>query len=137
MLWRKTGYHGEKIHYSCRTSFENDYASLHINLVAETVCFNIWDYVFNMDETSVRINNENIKTMTPIIIDKTVINAKRNDKECFTTIGACTRNSIKKLIIQTKCTERSCEKSGANKILKFCQQTTIIDGLMKILCFNI
>lgn len=66
-----------------------------------SVCSYTWDYV--------------LRTIAPIGLDEIVINAKRNDKECFTAIGTCTRNSIKKLIILTKGTEKSCEKFKANK----------------------
>lgn len=108
LSWRKA-------HYSRRASIDNDYASLYINLVAEAVCSYTWDFVFNMDETSVRINNGSIRTIAPIGLDEIVINAKRNDKECFTAIGTCTRNNVKKLIILTKGTEKSCAKFKANK----------------------
>lgn len=59
-----------KAHYPRRASIDNDYASLYINLVAETVQSYSWDYVFNMDETSVRINNGSTRTIAPIGLDE-------------------------------------------------------------------
>ena len=60
------------------------------------------DQVFNMDETSVRVNNGSTTTIGRIGLEEIIINAKRNSKECFTTIATCTINSKKPSIILTK-----------------------------------
>ena len=103
LSWRKA-------HYARRCAIDKAYASLYKDLVAEAVCKYGWDYVFNMDETSVRINNGSTKTIAPIALDEIVIEGKRNEKECFTAIGTSTRNGLKELILLTKGTEKSCSK---------------------------
>lgn len=101
-------------HYARRAAIDNEYAALYIDFVAEAVCKYSWNFVFNMDETSCRINNGSKRTIAPIGLDDIVINAKRNNKECFTAIATYTRNEIKKIIILTKGTEKSCAKFKAD-----------------------
>lgn len=45
--------------------------------------------VFNMDETSVRINNGNDKTIDPTGTEEIIIISEKDNKECFTAIGTC------------------------------------------------
>lgn len=66
---------------------------------AEAICKYGWDYVFNMDETSVRINNDSIRTITPIDQQEIVINAKRNEKECFAALGTCIINKMDLILL--------------------------------------
>lgn len=46
--------------------------------------------VFNMDETSIRINSGSTRSLVPLRTQDVVVDARRNSKECFTAIGTCT-----------------------------------------------
>lgn len=109
-------------HYARRCAIDNEYVSIYLDLVAEAACKYSWEFVFNMDETAVRINNGSTKTIAPIGLDDIVIEGKRNEKECFTAIGTSTLYELKNLILLTKGTEKSCEKfngtDGKQKNLK-------------------
>lgn len=97
-------------HYARRCAIDEEYVSIYLDIVADAVCKYGWEYVFNMDETSVRINNGSTKTIAPIGLDDIVIEGKRNEKECFTAIGTSTIYELKDLILLTKGTEKSCAK---------------------------
>lgn len=109
--WKEIAFHGEKLN--------THQGALYIDLVAEAVCKYGSKYMLNMDETSVRINNGSAKTLAPIGLEEIVIDAKRNDKECFTAIGTCTYYEVKKMIILTKGTEKTCPKFKAGKDSEF------------------
>lgn len=66
-----------------------NYVKHYIKKVAQTFCKYGESLVFNMDETSIRINNDSTKTIGRIGLEEITINAKRNSKECFTTIATC------------------------------------------------
>lgn len=88
-----------KAHYLRRGSIDMKYARRFIKRLAKFVTTYGWDNVYNMDETSVRINNGNTRTIAPIGLDTIEIDAKRNEKECFTAIGTCKRSKVLPLII--------------------------------------
>ena len=70
-----------------------------------------YDFVFNVDETAVRIINSTTRNMAPIGMNQIITNAEVRDKECITTIGTCTRENPYPFINVTKrTTERSCSK---------------------------
>lgn len=52
-----------------------------------------------MDDTSVRINNGSRRAVVPIGLESIEIDAKRNEKECFTAIMTCTRSQKFPIII--------------------------------------
>lgn len=97
-------------HYARRCAIDEEYVSIYLDILADAVCKYGWEYVFNMDETAVRINNGSTKTIAPIGLDDIVIEGKRNEKECFTAIGTSTIYELKDLILLTKGTEKSCAK---------------------------
>lgn len=70
-----------------------------------------YNYVFNVDETAIRISNSSKRTIAPIGMDEIVIEGNVNDKECITCIGTITRENRFPFIIITKGkTEKSCQK---------------------------
>lgn len=71
--------------------------------------------VFNMDETSIRINNRNNKTIAPIGEEEIIINGDQDTKECFTAIGNCSKlEKFKLIVLGVGTTYRYCHKFGAN-----------------------
>lgn len=50
-----------------------------------------WKLFFNINETSVMINNRRNITFSPLGIEDTIIIWNKNEKECFTCIGSCSR----------------------------------------------
>lgn len=74
-----------------------------------------WQLVFNMDETSVMINNGSNKTIAPVGIDEIIITGDKNEKECFTCIGSCSR--LKKydlIVLGVGTTDQCCRKFGTH-----------------------
>lgn len=59
-------------------------------MVAEAFCKYRENLVFNMDETSVKLNNGSNKSFVPINTKEVVVDAKRNAKEYITAIVTCT-----------------------------------------------
>lgn len=89
-------------HYARRGSIDKRYVEIFLELVAAGFNKNGEALVFNMDETSVRINNGSTRTLGKIELEEIVINAKRNEKECFSTIATCSLIEKKPLIILSK-----------------------------------
>lgn len=103
MSWRKA-------HYARRSAIDEEYAGIYLHILADAICTYSWEYVFNMDETSVRINNGLIRTIAPIGLSDIVIDEKRNDKECFTAIGTCNVKGTANLIVLSKGGDKACDK---------------------------
>lgn len=73
-----------------------------------------YDYVYNMDETAVRVVNNATRTAAPIGVEQVLIHSDVKEKEAFTAIGTCSRNRTFPLILLAKgFTERCCEKFKA------------------------
>lgn len=89
-------------HYARRGSIDPEYVDYFLDKLAKAFITYGENAVFNMDETSIRINNSSTKTIGRIGLEEITINAKRNSKECFTTIATCTIKEKKPLIILTK-----------------------------------
>ena len=89
-------------HYARRGSIDIEYAKKYVKLVASAISLYGEDLVFNMDETSVRINNGSTRSLAPIGWEEIIVDAKRNSKECFTVIGTCSLIKKMPLIILTK-----------------------------------
>lgn len=104
LSWR----HG---HYARRGNIDQEYARRFMLKLAVAITKYSYDFVFNVDETAVRITNSSTRTVAPIGMDQIIINANVKDKECITAIGTCTREKTYPFIIITKgTTERSCSK---------------------------
>lgn len=104
LSWR----HG---HYARRGNIDQEYARKYMLKLAIAITKYSYDFVFNVDETAVRIINSTTRTVAPIGMDQIIINAEVRDKECITAIGTCTRENTYPFIIVTKgTTERSCSK---------------------------
>lgn len=89
-------------HFARRGAIDQEYVKEYLRLVAEAFCKYGEDLVFNMDETSVRINNGSTKSFVPINTKEVIVDAKRNAKECFTAIGTYNIKGCKPLILLTK-----------------------------------
>ena len=48
------------------------------------------------------VNNSSTWTVAPVGVEKVVVDQARNEKECFTVIGTCTRFEAMPLIIVSK-----------------------------------
>lgn len=104
LSWR----HG---HYSRRGIVDPIYAKQFLKKLAKAVTRYGYSYVFNMDETSIRVVNSSTRTVAPIGYDQIIINSEANTKQCFTAIGTITRDAQYPLIIIAKgLTEKSCKK---------------------------
>ena len=88
--------------FSLRNKIDPTYVKLCINEVARTVAMYGWNSVYNVNETSIRINNGSSKTVAPIGTEYVVVDQARNDKECYTTIATCSRTELLPLIIVSK-----------------------------------
>lgn len=89
-------------HYARRGAIDQRYVNDFIQILAKAISIYGENLVFNMDETSVRVNNGSTRSLAPIGMEEVVVDAKRNSKECFTVIGTCTLISCKPLVILTK-----------------------------------
>ena len=89
-------------HYARRGNIDQEYARKFMVKLAISITKYSYDFVFNVDETAVRIANSNTRTVAPIGMDQIIINTDVNDKECITAIGTCTREKTFSFIIVTK-----------------------------------
>lgn len=76
-------------HYARRGSIDYNYVAKYITYVASAIALYGENLVFNIDETSCRINNGSKRSLAPITWEEVVVDARRNSKECFTVIGTC------------------------------------------------
>ena len=98
-------------HYARRGTIDQVYAKKFMLKLARAITKYGYNYVFNVDETVIRISNSSKRTIAPIGMDEIVIEGDVNDKECITAIGTITRENRYPFIIITKGkTERSCKK---------------------------
>ena len=68
-----------------------------------------------MDETSVRINNGSNKTIAPVGTEEIIIPGDKNEKECFTCIGSCSRfQKFDLIVLGVGTTDLCCRKFGTN-----------------------
>ena len=95
LSWR----HG---HFARRGKIDPTYVKIFLNQVAHAAVTYGWNKVYNIDETSIRINNGSTKTVAEIGTENVIINKDRNEKECFTAIGCCTFNQCQPLVIVSK-----------------------------------
>ena len=91
-----------KGHFSRRGKIDQTYAKIFVNQVARAILKYGWNKVFNVDESSVRINNGSKTSIAPIGTETVVVDKDRNDKECFTIFGTCNINEGLPLIIVSK-----------------------------------
>lgn len=89
-------------HFSRRGMIDPTYVSIYINQVAHAINDYGWEFVYNMDETSVRTNNCSKRTLAPKGSQKVIVDKKVNDKETFTMIGTINRYKCFKPIILSK-----------------------------------
>lgn len=89
-------------HFARRGAIDQEYVKEYVRILAEAFYKYGEDLVFNMDETSVKINNGSTKSFVPINTQEVVVDAKRNAKECFTAIETYTIKGGKPLILLTK-----------------------------------
>ena len=98
-------------HYARRGNIDPEYVKRFMLKLARAITKYGYDYVFNVDETSVRISNSFTRTIAPVGLEQILINADVKEKECITAIGTCSRQKTYPFIIVTKgTTERSCAK---------------------------
>lgn len=95
MSWRKA-------HFARREKIDKTYVKIFINELARAVVLYGWNRVYNIDETSIRINNGSMRTVAPIRMEEVIVDKARNEKECFTAIGCCTRCEALPLVIVSK-----------------------------------
>lgn len=86
-------------HYIRRGAIDMKYVKKFIKKLAKYILEHGWECVYNMDETACRINNGSRKAVAPIALEVIEVDAKRNEKECFTVVATCTKNSTLPLII--------------------------------------
>lgn len=65
-----------------------------------------YDKVFNMDETTVMVNNCSVLTLGKKKAETVTVDSKTNGKECITALGTCTRSKTYTLILLNKWTRR-------------------------------
>lgn len=95
-------------HFARRGKIDPAYVKIYLNQVAYAVTRYGWNGVYNVDETSVKINNGSTRTVTEVGSENVIVGAERNEKECFTVIGCCTLIKCHELVIVTKgTTDRS------------------------------
>ena len=98
-------------HYSRRGVIKKAFIDDFIGKLADAIVKYTRKYVFNMDETSVRINNGSLKTIAPIGEEKVIFEGSRSEKECFTAIATITYSKKLPLILLGKGkTEACCTK---------------------------
>lgn len=95
LSWRKA-------HFARRGKIDKTYVKIFINELARAVVLYGWNRVYNIDETSIRINNGSMRTVAPIRTEEVIVDKARNEKECFTAIGCCTRCEALPLVIVSK-----------------------------------
>lgn len=76
------------IYWSLGSKFYDEIANF-LKTLSKAIRKYGWSMVFNMDETSVRINNGNDKTIDPTGTEEIIIISEKDNKECFTAIGTC------------------------------------------------
>lgn len=103
-------------HYSRRGAIKKTYIDEFIQKVADAVLKYTRKSVYNMDETSVRINNGTLRTIAPVGLEKVIFEGSRSEKECFTAIATITYNEKLPLILLAKGkTDACCSKFRAAK----------------------
>lgn len=103
-------------HYSRRGLINSKFVDSFLNQLASAIIKYKWKRIYNMDETSIRINNGSLRTIAPIGVEKVVIQGSRNEKECFTSIATCSRYKKYPLIMLSKGkTEACCTKFRTSK----------------------
>lgn len=105
--WGRNFYQSNKLtwrlpHFSRRVNVDPTYVSAYINQLTRAVNTFGWDFIFNMDETSVRINNSSKRTLAPIGTEDVEIDCQRNYKECFSMIATISRGRTYKPIFLYK-----------------------------------
>mgnify|MGYP001031493245 CR=1 FL=1 len=95
-------------HYSRRGSINQKHVNAFLEQLAAAVVKYTWQNVYNMDETSVRINNSKMRAIAPIGTEKVIIDGVKNEKECFTSIGTINRYDKFPLIILGKGKTQAC-----------------------------
>lgn len=81
-------------HYIRCGVIDMKYVKKFIKKIAKYLLEHDWEPVYNMDETACRFNNRSRKAVAPIEVD-----AKRNEKECFTVVATYPKTSKLLLII--------------------------------------
>lgn len=89
-------------HYSRRGLIVQKHIDNYLRQLAEAIIKYGWERVYNLDETSVKINNGNLRTIAPVGVEKVIFEGVRNDKECFTALATCSRFKKEPLIILGK-----------------------------------
>lgn len=113
-------------HYMRRGAIDMKYVRIFIKKLARYIVENGWNKVYNMDETSVRINNGSRRAVAPIGLESIEIDAKRNEKECFTAIMTCTRSQKFPIIILKR--GMSVNKKGKKKIVATIRHSYLRSG---------
>lgn len=86
--------------YSRKGSINLKHINLFLDQLSSAIIKYTWKRVYNMYETSVRINNGKTNATAPIWTEKVFIEG--NEKECFTSIGTCNHFEKFPLIIIRK-----------------------------------
>lgn len=103
-------------HYSRRGAIKKEFIDNFIDSLADAIVKYTRKYVYNMDETSVHINNGSLKTIAPIGLEKVIFEGSRSEKECFTAIATINFNEKFPLILLGKGkTDACCAKFRAGK----------------------
>lgn len=89
-------------HYSRRGLIVQKHIDNYLRQLAEAIIKYGWERVYNLDETSVKINNGNLRTIAPVGTEKVIFEGVRNDKKCFTALATCSRFKKEPLIILGK-----------------------------------
>ena len=106
-----------KAHFKRRGDIKNEEVELFIAQFKQAIAKYTFDHIFNVDETSVRLNNSSDMTIAPTGSDEIIIPTSKNIKENFTAIATCSINHKYDLIVLgVGKTERCCTKFGSNAI---------------------
>lgn len=91
-----------KAHFARRGKIDKTCVKLFLNELAWAVVLYGWNKVYNLDKTSVWLNNGQIKTVALRKTEGVIVGQARNEKECFTAIGCCNRCEVFPLVIVSK-----------------------------------
>lgn len=133
---KRNGLSVRQAHFRRRGIIDYQEVSAFITATVDEINKYGWAMVFNMDETSVRINNGSNKTIAPVGTEEILIPGDKNEKECFTCIGSCSRSKKYDLIVLGVGTTDQCCRKFGTKAMAWPSLSGWVDELTMIRYLN-